>query len=428
MTRRILAIAVACAASAVAFGGDSQPPAASPATKEYASDDKKYAISMPASWTVSSEKKKGTELISLSAELPDKNGTAYFELRTVPGCLDLRGLAARRGADMTDVGKDGGKVIDGPSLTFEPMPQALVRVEFKEGVFIEWLGVRMIRRSAFALDVGCAKDVWPKVQDACLAALRSLKTTLPEWPDPPRNHRRVVRDGYEYYVHPSVEDADLDAVHKRLRAVEAAFVKQHGPTSWTEDAPFVVVVHATREDAVKFDAKIDGHSRSGSYADGELCRLSVVPPPKGASAAAAELACAAWRSFVDQTGMDDYPFWLYLGEGDAAAAESLAGKPLPALPDGMIVAIPNPLPRLDEIAKVRRAYGQDVDGMLAWVAFFRCGPKPWRDAFAAFLQEGAASHDWAAAEKKNLLAFDQEKLRDAAQAFLAKGLTAVKTK
>jgi hypothetical protein len=106
----------------------------------------------------------------------------------------------------------------------------------------------------------------------------------------------------------------------------------------------------------------------------------------------------------------------------------MIGKPLPAIPDGFLVQIPKPLPRLDELAKLENPGFDASYAMLGYVAFFRLGPKPWRDAFAAFQKEGAASHDWDAAEKKHLLSLDQAKLRDAAQGWLGRNLTSVKPK
>jgi len=423
--RSLVAAALAASLVAAAFAG----PDAAPATKEYASGDKMASLSLPAAWTVSPEK-LDKAAISLSAELPKNGGRVHLELLTYPGrvgarALDASSLAARRSRELAEIWKND-KILDGPRVTLDPTPQVFIQVEVKSGVLDQWLGMRTVERIAVELDVSCAKDVWGKVQDACLAALLSVKVTPSGATDPLRDYRRVARDGYSYYVQPSVPDGDVDAVHKRLRSVEAAFVKLHGAVAWTDDAPFVVVVHPTLLDAVRFDTSMDRHSQFGCYANSVVRRLSVVPP-KG-DAAAAELACEAWRSFIDQSGMEDYPFWLYLGEGDAAAAEAITGKSLPVVPDGVFLAIPKPLPTLEEIASVDRAYGKDVDGMFAWFAFFRCGPKPWRDAFAAFLKDGAATHDWSTAEKKNLLSLDQTKLRDAAQGWLARNLVSVKPK
>jgi hypothetical protein len=308
----------------------------------------------------------------------------------------------------------------------EPLPHLLLDVPERDGSVTRevWM-YRVIRRNGIAVHVECDAALWPKIRDDCLKATQSLTSTVEEWPPAPVNCRMLLRDGYEYWVHPSVKDGDLDALHKILRDEEAAFAKVHGAVPKPPESPFVVVVHARREDEAAVDANAaDAHD--GIFASQATGRLFVVPPGKGDAVAASELAREAWRALLRQTFGGDTPSWLDVGEGIAAGAEELTGRPLPSVPQGLVPLIPKTLQRFDEIVALERADADDRYSMFAYVAFFRCGGKSWRDAFAAFLKDSAATGDCTGAQKRHLLSLDQGKLRTAAQAFVAKGLTPVK--
>ena len=224
-----------------------------------------------------------------------------------------------------------------------------------------------------------------------------------------------------------MKEAQIDPLHKLLRETEAALSKVHGPVPRTADHPFVVYVHARPADAAGVDQSAS-QTRYGNRASREKLQLYAVPPAKGDASAAADLVSEAWQALRVQTFGNEVPLWLYVGEYQAAHAESLTGRALPSVPASLMPELPTTLRRLDELAALESASPAACMEMFAYVAYLRCGAKPWRDAFAAFLKDIAANGDCGTAEKARLLSLDQEKLRTAAQAWLAKGLTPVKGK
>jgi hypothetical protein len=275
---------------------------------------------------------------------------------------------------------------------------------------------RVLRRNGFTVNVECAADAWPKVRTACLRAAQSLATTMDEWPAPPAGYARRVHDGIVYYVQPEAGESDA-AVHAVVNAERQAFVKMHGAVSWGPESPLVVVVHARTDDSAK-------SSRDEQNYDAPGYRLIAVAPAKGDDASRARLVREARYALLAQTFASETPTFLFYGEPMTSWMEAMTGKPAPCVLEGFA---PPHLPKFDDLAYT--AGGNDArDAGFVYTAFFLCGPRLYRDAFAAFLKDVAAGGDSATAPKARLLCLDQEKLRDAAQKFADKELKPVKAK
>jgi hypothetical protein len=429
----LAALAVGLAAGPTRAGDDGPAPAppapATPPTpptptvpatpKAWSSGDGKFTISFPSSWKLERES-LGDAVIALGGFAADGGGPVIAEVFHEPRRVNARTAAARDRAAAALA--DPRDALD--PVAWEPAPH-WVRDEPVAGLKFRVVRIyRVVRRNAVYLRFACAPSAWPKLRDEVFRAVASMETKLEEWPALPAGYRTVLRDGYSYRVHPRVAEADLDPLHKRLREIEATFAKQHGPVWKPPESPLVVYVHAKPEDCAATDA-ITAATESGTRAVPEKAALFVVPPAKGDAAAAAGLAAEAWRAFFFQT-IGEWPFWLYLAEGRAAEAAVQTGKPLPSVPQGMVPAGLQLTLRLDELTELDRVTDDQQDLCFAYLAFLRCGPKPWRDAFAEFLKDVAAGTDARAAERERLLSLDQEKLRAAAQAWLANGLTVVR--
>jgi hypothetical protein len=74
--------------------------------------------------------------------------------------------------------------------------------------------------------------------------------------------------------------------------------------------------------------------------------------------------------------------------------------------------------RFDAVADMQSAVGENYEAMFVYAALFRYGPRIYRDAFAAYLKDAAATGDVMTAQETRLFSLDQEKLWEAANAFM----------
>jgi len=115
--------------------------------------------------------------------------------------------------------------------------------------------------------------------------------------------------------------------------------------------------------------------------------------------------------FLEQYGRMT-PDWLWDGACRRALAASWAGEKTLAIPASM-GPIPESLPTFEHQLK-----GEDES--LYWVLFFRHGQTTYRKAFKACIAEVRKTADWDTATRTPLLSPDQDKMRKAANAFVAK--------
>ncbi len=420
--RRAAAILVMALAAQIV--GDTRAAAEDPppAAKEYASADGRFTISMPTSWAVSRDRHDVT-VMSWFAKLPDDGGDVSLEVYNVAGILNVRAQPyLERGVHPERYG------VPGPArVEMEPVPHVWMDVPDKGDVARHAWFYRVVRRNGLTLHTVCDAKRWDALRTDFLCAAQSLGTTLPEWPPVPGTYRRLSRDGYIEYLHPSVKDADADAVHRLLRTQEAEFTKRYGPLWKPPDSPFVVVIHARRPDAEAMDQYAAGADH-GNWASFVKRQLFVVPPPKGDNSAMAEFVREAWSAFFAQSFAGSIPLWVSDGESWAAYSEAATGKSLPSVMQGLFDSMNDGLRRLDELVALAPSGGATRDQLLAYLAFFRFGPKTYRDAFAAFLKDVAATGDCETAQKTRLLSLDQAKLRAAAESFVAREMKPVKSK
>lgn len=405
----LAALAVLLLALRDAHAAPDEPVAPAQETVRIESDDHRVAIDLPESWRPERSDEKAA-VISLRLQVPPAGATAYLSVFHVPGFLDPRAQAYVERASqpkryVTDVRGDVG---------LEPLPHLTMDIP-KPGTLTlhAWI-YRVIDRNGFTVTVYCDPATWPAMKDACFRAAQSLTSRIPEWPARPEGYRVVERDGYEYLVQASVKDADLVPLHTALMEQEKRYAKAHGPIpkpSWNRPQ---VVVSSERWAARTLSGGL-ARPDDEFYTDVASGRLLAVPLRKGDAGARAELADCASALFHAQC-YGRTAVWLCDGERQLAFAESLAGKPLPAVPEAILAGMPRTLVPFEELA--RRPPANAWDQAVPYVALFRGGPKTYRDALAAYLQDLAATGDEEAALAKRLLCLPQQKLAEAALAFV----------
>lgn len=394
---------------------------AAPATRRFESEDHKIGIDLPAEWEV---KRTQQEKALTAAWITPSPGAAEFGVCVyhVPGFRSERGQAyAERSVH------PGRFDVKGPAVVvLEPMPHLVLDVpEGPTTTRHVWI-YRVLDRNGFTFSVECPRESWDSVKEGCFRAARSLTSKFAEYPAKTDGAKSTLRDGYEYRVPDGVKGADLDSLHRAILDLERRYSKLHGAVPKPTDNPLVVQICADAADFSRRagpDAK-PAHGSFGNTLEGCLYALRD-PKVRDEPVARAGLAFQMSNLIHVQCYGGGDPSWMREGEANLAWAEAYAGRSLPSLPEGMktdLVLDVVPFEDLD-----LGMPSATMDQATAYVALFRAGPQTYRDAYAAYLKDIAATGDWVAAASKHLKSLDQAKLRAAAQAFL-KELKFVKLK
>jgi hypothetical protein len=395
-------------AAVVASGAPSVPARAGAATTRFESADHRVALELPADWKVETIPSDHS-LLSLRAAIPPDGAPLRLDLYHQPGFRDERCQAYLERTSQVEMrdGAQRGEVL------LQPSPHLVMTLGAPEEYpFHAWI-YRVIDRNGFSLAAQCPPETWPLAKEGCFAAAKSLTSTIPEWPTPPEGYAVSEREGYEVYAQPGVSEDDVAALVAAVLDLEKKYAKAHAPVPKPRaNRPQIVV---SVDVPASLAAAISPDGRDDYFASEFHGRLYAVPLKKDAPAASrARLASAATGLFHQQCYGQLASSWLASGEKRLAASEALRGWPLPVLADE--TRLPKTMATFEKLV---REPGRDAaEQATAYVAVFRTGAKPWRDAFAAFLKDLAATGDWETAEKTRLLSLDQEKLRAAAQAWV----------
>lgn len=415
------AAAILVLALAAQISGDARAAPDGGGTTAYATEDGRVTVALPAAWTCETIKPSERVLLHEHAIVPGASAPASVQVIRVPGMRNERGQIYLEREEQP--GKFG--VTTRGETRIDPMPHLVMDIP-DGGVLQRFVWIpRILDRCGYTIFAQCAPADWDRMKDAFFAAAQSLTSTWGEWPERPAGYRVAVRDGYEYLIAPAVKPADADAVHRIVLDVEAGYAKVHGPVPKPDSNRIVVVVHAAKEDAAAL-CKQAAAAPYGSFAQQIEGRLFTVPPTKGGAENAAEFATALTSILHYQLYGRPDPPWLYRADSYVARQEALSGKPLPALAESQMAVVPKNVDTFNAVLASDLS-GADVRRpLLVYEGLFRCGPAPYRDAFAAFLKQFAATGDAAAAQKAHLDPLDAAKLRAAAQDFAARGFKAVK--
>ena len=414
----LAAVVALLAAIGAAMGMPGDAPPAKPVRRESA--DHRVGFDLPADWNVDADQRKDT-LFALTAHPPQAKSGAWICLYHVPGIRNERQQAyiectvhpARYGVKTR------------AEVRLDPMPHLVLDAPDGARTLRHVWIYRVLDRNGFTLSLECDPAEWDSIKDACFAAARSLTSTLPQYPARPEGMKQVLRDGYEYFVHPSVKAAEVEAVHRTLLDAEHRYSRVHGPVPKPASNPIVVVVVPSMQVAATISGDSAVHDGACSINPLEG-RMFIVPPARDDDAARANIAQRASCIFHAQCYGSGPLEWLYQGESRIAWSETYLGKPLPSTTADLIAACPVTVVRFDEL--VLGSPGDSSAQAFVYASLFHAGPAQYRDAFTAFLQETAATGDYETAQAKHLLSLDPAKLQAAAQKFVKSGLTRVERK
>jgi len=395
--------------------------AAPPPTRRYASGDEGHGVSveLPREWKVD-RLEVGTFLMFLrlkSAANEDFFSIGVFRNAAV---RNERGqVFGERGARAKQFRLDAVAEVH-----LDPMPHLAID-DVMDGTMMRHVWIyRVINRVGLGVNFACPLSMWPSVKDAAFRAAATMASDLEESPPRPAGCKASLRDGYEYLADPAVKDKDVDALHAAVMEQEKRYALLHGPVPKPASNPIVVVVAPDKLALGSIAVGLTcANGYAANYAEG---RLFATPPKKDDALGRGDLADRLAVLFHMQSYGCGEPSWLCDGERRIAAMEAMIKKPLPAVPAEPLTEFATPLALFGDL--VAKPPKNAVAQAASYVALLRAGPKPYREAFAAFLADVAATGDWDAAQKKLIAGLDQEKFRADAQTFVVKELKPVKSK
>jgi hypothetical protein len=415
--RPFLAVSLALAILALAFAAARA--ADPPATQHVATDDESIAIDVPADWKITREDLKDSPL-AFRVAVPASMGWGYLTVYHMNGMRGERGQVYRDRRVQPGLHED----VQGVEVGLEPTPWLTMLVKQNGHEMRKVWIPRVIDRDGFSISFNCSPALWPALKDDTFRAAQSLTSKLGEWPKPPAGFHTSTRDGFRYFVATVVKEKDVETLHAVVLEQEARYAKLHGPLPKPASNPPVIVV--TPDNAMAMTITPEAKSETGYATQFVEGRVFAVPMKKDdfrAKSSFAERLVAMFH--VQSMGEASWaPEWLFHGERYVVQAEVWGGKPLPSFPPEFGTKLARSLGPFEALTKPN---AKDLEAQsFAYVAFFRAGPKPYQDAFAAFLKDTAANGDWEAAQAKHLLSLDQDDLRVAAEKFVSKDLKMLK--
>lgn len=429
--RGVLAMALAVALAAFS-GGGAVPGAASAARADdeakpaqtVASEQGDVLLTLPGDWAV--EKLPLTHRAKLKLRL--RTGAESGGI-VVWGYADesVRNARARCLYELPHHIKDYQAASHG--VGHAPVEHLWTASKWPEGDVHHLFALRIVRRVALMFLFEVPSSDWERVHPLLLEAVRTADTKRIDNVERPSGYRTLERDGYLYLVHPAAKDRDALAFHSLVLAAERDWAKTRGPVPKPKDNPIEVWFHGRREDAESAVTARLGKpwSTSGVYDDCSLGVLVGAKLPQETGIPLAELRRSVWRVFHMQC-FGPHPEWMMAMESWAEWMEASCGKSLPWVPAGAHEPLPDGPSPLDYLfAGSYASVSGDRPTMTAYLGLFRCGPKPYQDAWKSFLAEMRRSGDWREAEKI-LRALDPAKTVAAAEAFRAKSLKVVQEK
>jgi hypothetical protein len=393
--------------------------AAAQETKRYESDGRQFSLDLPAAWEVETGGAT-TEVLTCDVEVAGV-GKFTIDMDNLEGpALSARAQAfVERPVQLKQWKGTAARV------GLQPLPHVLV--DYKDGDTEYVAAYAFKRRLCRVLSVrtACSKKAWAKIGEAFLQAALTARCTLSRYPSLPEGYRSTRRDGFVYLTGKHVKAAQLKRIQKIVRETQKQFVRLHGPIERPPDEPPLVFVHAKKELARPL-SKRAARSRSGHEADHRTRRLFTVPVADLHTQAHADLVFELHLLFFSEMYGEMYPSWARVGEGYALSMQAHARKKPPVVTAGWRTRFSDfahPLDRLESI------YDSDwtgyCDHSTGYALLFRYGPREYREAFRAFLDEYRATGDHEAAAKRHLFRLDQAKLMNDAREFLRRKVKVV---
>jgi len=385
--------------------------------------DGQVHLELPAGWDVRLGVPRDS-LMTMSILVPESGAEAALTVYRLPGMLGARSQAYYERAER----KVEGETTLSSKVALDPLPHLVERYRDEEKVRVRAFAYRVIRHNGVSVSLGCDEEHWPELRSAFLAAARTLKADLPQWPPRPPGYREEIRDGYLYQIHPHTKPGQIRTFHRLLLKREKRYAQKWGPVPKTADRRPIIVFSPSRSDT----RRIKGATGKLDYESDLLGgRIFAVPLDRGDPAQRGLAAAAMADLFHLQVHGSRNPLWLLAGERTLALSEAYTGKKIPYLPRRTRDALQRPgvtfrellswegdTDRWEEYARISAAY----------VALFRGGPRRCRKAFAGFRAELLENGDWEAAATKHILALDQDELVRELDRYTSRNLKVAKSR
>jgi hypothetical protein len=425
MSRRLVVTLLAALAGAwiphLAAAQDEPPQDA--ATKALESAEGEVVFTVPGSWRV--ERLDATAPAKLEFRFRPHDGAPSVRVWGY-AMLDVRNARGRCVYEypwhLKNYGAAEGKRLD------EPFPHLWTRTDHPAGSLRHLFALRHVNRVALVALFEVPEELWEEIYPAALDVVARATTRLEDVAERPAGHRVVEKDGYRYLLAPGVKDGEIASTHAALLAFQKEWEKEHGPLRQPPENP-IEILFQPRPDQADALARKRGFTPWTSFGFQDLPlqgQIVTSKLPPNDAAARADFAYGVTRVFVHQTY--DRCLWLREAEGWCAWMEARIGKPLPAFPEARAADMPTiPKPFAELVDMEADAAFAHRDTLALYLGLFRTGPKPYKEAWAAFLAELRRTGDWHAAEKI-LLALDQDKLVSDAVTYRTKTMKAVRPK
>lgn len=396
-------------AAAVAAGDDE--------VRWKATDDGSVRFAFPAAWQVEAVAPRGDNgLLAFEVRLPPRD-RPFFRVTLwdlAGGCQTPRAQAYfERLMRMKEEETQSAEVV------LKPLPHLVLRGRDHAGEFLHAVAYHVQNGHPLSLDYMGPVDLWEQARPGFLQAALSVTSRLPAWPPLPPGYAQVEKGDYLYLLHADAPKSAVTDLHRILKRQEKAHRKLHGASAKSIRWRSQIVVHADKAAASAL-CESAATSRHGHYLHSTEARLYAVPVEKGDEAAKAAFAREAYQLMHLRRYGGSHPRWLFVGEGTLVWSEQLAGESLPKVAGGLHADIP--LGRLVPFATLVADSEHPLwsKQVFAYVALFHDGPRAYRAAFKSFLKDFQETGDWELAQETHLLSLDQEKLREAAEAYCGK--------
>jgi hypothetical protein len=265
------------------------------------------------------------------------------------------------------------------------------------------------------LSVRCGQDQWEQVKPVLFAMTRGLKSKLPPFPTQPRGRTEKTADGVVFSSTKQVKKTDVREVQRCALDAQKAFIEVHGAIERPKAEPLRIFVNE-----LMADHKIIAESQVVEPVVSEPglhWMFTVALDPRGSEQRNRFVQAVVDQLLVEQYGMIEAT-WFVIGERMVAAERDATRRKLPSVRKSTLESLTVAM-KFAELTTHKKAPAPDFYGQcLAYVATFHAGPKPYQEAYQAFLKALRATGDPEQAASQHLLALDQDQLREDVRAFV----------
>jgi hypothetical protein len=361
---------------------------------------KAYSFAVPADWVLFEEENEKAEL-AFEVLLPGSEKRALLELgreervdpRSSPYYL-AEWFKKEKPETRTEVRTN-------------PCPRLVARQKLNETDWVDVYFYLSIKNNQFRFHLSCSATDFQEAETDMFATVRTFTAEVELSPEIPKGYE-TSQEGIWLIARAPGVTASTAPLVKALKDVERRFRREHGPLP-KNDAPLVVLVHASRAQGAKLEPKIAEQTTDFSALSWSR-RLFAIPFAKGNLEQEGLLAASACELLVVAKYGDDRPDWIFWGEALLARAETMTGKPLPSLHEGFVAwASTLKLHKPGDLDELRKSDSEAwTRECLFYAAALREGK--YKKQYKAFLDDVAETADGLGAFERHLGSIDEDDL------------------